>query len=177
MAVVLIIAVLLAVWKGGTLFGGRDSCRGMAPTHPGYTLRCASSEEVVRLVRKVDRETAAAAELYTRIVGFWADWAWWYALDSAVREFIQGYTDYGGSAGRLPNFLRAFWNCESKGDTEAISPYGHLGIGQFDPASWEKAAAKTGRWDWRNPYDQGANTAAWDRFTNDPEGQWACYEE
>lgn len=61
-------------------------------------------------------------------------------------------------------------NGESGGDPYAMSAWGHLGMAQFDPASWEGA----GGGDWTDPYQQGANVARWSAITV-PSEQWACW--
>ena len=74
----------------------------------------------------------------------------------------------------MAHFMDVVIPCESNWHVDSVSAGGHLGLAQFAPDSWAKAASRTGLWDWRDPYAQGANVAVWVSLTV-PAEQWSCY--
>ena len=81
---------------------------------------------------------------------------------STYTQFFQGYRD--GGAPYPEGRIDAMIFCES---TWRIDPGGyHLGLAQFDPGSWTTVSSWTGLRDWRDPYHQGFNVAAWAAAVN-----------
>lgn len=85
-------------------------------------------------------------------------------------EFRRGYLDAGGDLNLLRHFTSVVIPCESGWNPLAVSNGGHLGLVQFAAGSWRAA----GGGDWRDPYQQGANTARWAAMTT-PSEQWSCW--
>ena len=92
----------------------------------------------------------------------------------AWAEFRRGYLAAGVAGQWLDHFLSVVIPCESRWNTLAVSPGGHLGLVQFAPASWSTVARITGYQDWRRAFDQGFNAARWASMTT-PSNQWACW--
>ncbi len=88
-------------------------------------------------------------------------------------DYFAGYRDAGG-AGWLEAHLDALVWCESRWLPWVVGAGGHLGLAQFSPETWATVAARTGLWDWTDPYSQGVNTAELMRLA-EPAGQWSCW--
>src|SRR5690606_3567247 len=96
--------------------------------------------------------------------------------EQGIRDaFVRGYRDGGGNEAYLDHFTEVVIPCESGWNPHAQSPAGHKGLAQFSTASW----AKSGGGDWRDPYQQGLNTARWVALTIDAGasklGQWSTW--
>lgn len=78
---------------------------------------------------------------------------------SAVRAaFLAGYR-WGGGDPAWEEHLVNVIQCESGWN---LDPSGiHLGLAQFAPGTWEKAAGVSGLWDYTDPYHVGYNVAVW----------------
>lgn len=87
---------------------------------------------------------------------------------SVTDLFIAGYRDAGGAEGHLNRIVNRVIPCESSGNPHAYSTVGPFwGLMQFLPATWNAV----GGGDWRDPYQQGANTARLIARAN-PATQW-----
>lgn len=92
--------------------------------------------------------------------------------DAVRQAFIGGYLAAGVLPDLLPHFVDVVIPCESGW---RIDPGGfHLGLAQFNPDSWARVAARTGYWDWRDPWQHGYNVAVWASLTT-PSQQWSCW--
>ena len=78
--------------------------------------------------------------------------------NTLIRDFLRGYRDGGGDPAWEQRVL-AMVNCES--DFRLDPPGTHLGPAQFEPGTWETAAAVSGLWDYTDPYHVGYNVAVW----------------
>jgi len=87
-------------------------------------------------------------------------------------DFVAGYLAAGVGGSHLQAFVCRIIPCESSWWTYAVSTGGHLGLSQFAPSTWNSVASKTGRHDWRNPYDQGFNSAV--LAAESGLGPWSC---
>ena len=108
-------------------------------------------------------------------------------IAAAIRaDFIQGYRDAGGNPAWELRFIAAFWgpteecpNGESEGDPLAVSVAGHLGLGQFDPWTWQSVwkLASLPIQPWESSYWQGYATAIWSNVVGPrPPAGWACFQ-
>lgn len=101
------------------------------------------------------------------------DWYWANCIgriasiaSPSISDFDRGFLDAGGSIYVLPRVHRTM-RCESSGDPYAVGSGLYLGLMQFHPRTWTAA----GGGDWRDPYQQGANTARLIAMAN-PAYQW-----
>jgi hypothetical protein len=87
---------------------------------------------------------------------------------SVMDQFIEGYRAAGGPEGYLDRIVTRVIPCESGGNPSAYSSAGPFyGLMQFHGPTW----AAMGGGDWRDPYQQGANTARLVQRAN-PAYQW-----
>lgn len=87
-----------------------------------------------------------------------------------VTQWRLGYWAYNGPPEFERHFVEDVIPCESKWQIDPGNPM-YLGLMQWLPDSWSRAAGRTGLTDWRDPFAQGANTAVWVRLTV-PGEQW-----
>lgn len=89
---------------------------------------------------------------------------------STRSDWREGYRAASGNPEWEETFVGIVIPCESGWDHYAVSPGGHLGLGQFHPGTWESA----GGGDWADPFTQGRNTAYWSSVA-EPWQQWVCW--
>lgn len=87
-------------------------------------------------------------------------------------DFVAGFLAAGVGTNYLEAFVCRIVPCESSWWSYAISTGGHLGLAQFAPTTWAAIAGRTGRHDWRSPFDQGWNSAV--LAADSGLGPWSC---
>lgn len=100
------------------------------------------------------------------------DWYWANCIGRtltasvSLSDFDRGFLEAGGAPALLPRIARVRY-CESSDVPTIVGGGLYLGLMQFHPRTWTAA----GGGDWRDPYQQGANTARLIAMAN-PASQW-----
>lgn len=90
------------------------------------------------------------------------------AAGTMMERFVGGYIDAGGPVAHLSRVVTRVIPCESGGNPSAYSSAGPFyGLMQFLGSTW----SAMGGGDWRDPYQQGVNTAKLVQRAN-PATQW-----